>query len=136
MPRPCTPRSSAFDDAFNLNSGTKGITCDNAQLAAAGHLLRPFMIRRTKGEVEKRMPPKLETTITCPLSDMQLFWYKRLLLRESSLLKQVRRAPRTPACAPNRTRHARPRARALMRSCARAPDTLRHAHATLAREGV
>ena len=96
MPRLCTPRSAAFDDAFNLNSGTKGITCDNAQLAAAGHLLRPFMIRRTKNEVEKRMPPKLETTITCPLSDMQLFWYKRLLLRESSLLKQVRRAPRTP----------------------------------------
>ena len=35
MPRLCTPRSAAFDDAFNLNSGTKGITCDNAQLAAA-----------------------------------------------------------------------------------------------------
>jgi len=83
------PQSAAFDDAFNLNSGAKGITCDNAQLAAAGHLLRPFMIRRTKNEVEKRMPPKLETTITCPLSDMQLFWYKRLLLRESSLLKQL-----------------------------------------------
>ena len=47
------------------------------------------MLRRVKAEVEKRLPPKLETTITCPLSEMQLFWYKRLLLRESSLLRQL-----------------------------------------------
>ena len=30
------------------------------------------------------MPPKLETTISCPLSQMQLFWYKRLLLTHRS----------------------------------------------------
>ena len=35
---------------------------------------------------------KLETTISCPLSEMQLFWYKRLLLRESSLLKELEKA--------------------------------------------
>ena len=38
------------------------------------------------------MPPKLETTISCPLSEMQLFWYTRLLLRESSLLKELEKA--------------------------------------------
>ena len=35
-------------------------------------MLRPFMLRRTKEEVEKGMPPKLETTISCPLSEMQV----------------------------------------------------------------
>ena len=50
------------------------------------------MLRRTKEEVEKGMPPKLETTIGCPLSEMQLFWYKRLLLRESALLKELEKA--------------------------------------------
>ena len=75
--------SDAFDEAFELNKNV----VDNAKLAAASSLLQPFMLRRTKEEVEKGMPPKLETTISCPLSEMQLFWYKRLLLRESGLLK-------------------------------------------------
>ena len=77
--------SDAFDNAFDLGANT----VDRAQLVAASTLLKPFMLRRTKDDVEKGMPPKLETTIACPLSEMQLFWYKRLLLRESSLLKQL-----------------------------------------------
>ena len=79
------PNSDAFDDAFELSKNQ----VDNAQLVAASSLLQPFMLRRTKTEVEKGLPPKLETTISCPLSEMQLFWYKRLLLRDSSLLKQL-----------------------------------------------
>jgi SWI/SNF-related matrix-associated actin-dependent regulator of chromatin subfamily A member 5 len=35
------------------------------------------------------MPPKLETKIMCPLSEMQLFWYKRLLLKDSKMLQHV-----------------------------------------------
>ena len=34
---------------------------------------------------KKGLPPKIETTINCPLSEMQTFWYKRLLLREWDL---------------------------------------------------
>ena len=83
--------SSSFDSAFALGS-SRGTQVDTEQLAAASKLLRPFMLRRTKDEVEKGMPPKLETTISCPLSEMQLFWYKRLLLRESSLLKELEQA--------------------------------------------
>ena len=55
--------------------------------------------RRTKEEVEKGMPPKLETTISCPLSEMQLFWYKRLLLKESALLKELEKAHSGEAAA-------------------------------------
>jgi hypothetical protein len=57
--------------------------------AAASALLRPFMLRRIKADVEKGLPKKLETLIACPLSAMQVFWYKRLLLRESSLLAHL-----------------------------------------------
>ena len=62
------PKSEAFDTAFELNANK----VDRAQLVAASNLLQPFMLRRTKEEVEKGMPPKLETTISCPLSEMQV----------------------------------------------------------------
>ena len=45
------------------------------------------------------MPPKLETTISCPLTEMQLFWYKRLLLRESALLKELESAHQSEVSA-------------------------------------
>jgi SNF2 family DNA or RNA helicase len=63
---------------------------DQGKLEAAHYLLRPFMLRRVKDEVECKLPPKVETRINCPLSEFQTFWYRRLLLRDSDLLKQVR----------------------------------------------
>ena len=34
-------------------------------------------------------PPKLETLVACPLAEAQLFWYRRLLLKDSSVLSTV-----------------------------------------------
>ena len=59
---------------------------DDAALGAAHRLLQPLMLRRLKAEVEGRLPPKLETTILCPMSALQTFWYKRLLLKEAPAL--------------------------------------------------
>ncbi|MDC0526041.1 SNF2-related protein [bacterium] len=87
--------SSAFDAAFDLARGA----VDNDQLTAASALLRPFMLRRTKAEVEKGLPPKLETSIACPLSEQQRFWYKRLLLKDTSLLSQLEGEPPDAAAA-------------------------------------
>lgn len=39
--------------------------------------------------MEAKLPPKLETTIHCPLSEMQTFWYRRLLMRDSSLVSSL-----------------------------------------------
>ena len=39
-------------------------------------------------EVEKKLPAKLETKIVCPLSEMQKFWYIRLLLKDSKYLAE------------------------------------------------
>lgn len=60
---------------------------DNSQLEAAHYLLRPFMLRRVKDEVECRLPPKVETRLNCPLSEFQTFWYRRLLLRDVDMLR-------------------------------------------------
>ena len=57
---------------------------------AAHRLLQPLMLRRLKADVEGRLEPKLETTILCPLTEMQAFWYKRLLLKEApAMLAQL-----------------------------------------------
>jgi SNF2 family DNA or RNA helicase len=53
------------------------VQVDQDALTAAHYLLRPFCLRRLKEEVELSLPPRVETRIACPLSDMQTFWYRR-----------------------------------------------------------
>lgn len=45
-------------------------------------MLRPFLLRRVKSEVEKSLPPKTETKIYVGLSAMQREWYHNLLMRD------------------------------------------------------
>jgi len=79
------PNSAKFDDCFDLNG--KDSSVNNAMLLQANKLLQPLMLRRLKAEVEKGLPPKLETKILCDLSPMQSIWYKRILLKDLSLLE-------------------------------------------------
>jgi SWI/SNF-related matrix-associated actin-dependent regulator of chromatin subfamily A member 5 len=76
-----------FADSFELNGAA--ITIDRDVLSAAASLVRPLMLRRMKTEVEKLLPDKVETQIDCPLSPMQEFWYKRLLLKNSAMLAKM-----------------------------------------------
>ena len=91
--------SSAFDAAFDLNgryeaanakgklvSSKKEIHIDRTALSQVHYLMRPFILRRLKVEVEEKLPPKLETKILCPMSRQQKFWVQRLLLKERSAL--------------------------------------------------
>ena len=39
------------------------------------------MLRRLKTDVEKSLPPKKEVKLYVGLTDMQLFWYKKVLLK-------------------------------------------------------
>ena len=86
--------SEPFDDCFNLNGTSAQV--DRKKLDQALYLLRAFMLRRVKSEVEDKLPPRLETTINVPMSEMQIFWTRRLLMRDAKLLKRVedRRAGR------------------------------------------
>ncbi len=40
--------------------------------------LSPFILRRTKGEVAKELPPKVEMDLICPLTDLQRAEYARI----------------------------------------------------------
>ena len=82
--------SKSFDDAFDLS--TKEHKVDSKILDSAHYLMKPFVLRRVKGEVEVSLPEKTETKIMCPLSNAQTFWYRRLLQRESGTLTQAEAA--------------------------------------------
>lgn len=79
--------SAAFDTAFNLGIHKQSV--DRDMLTKAHYMLRPFILRRLKTEVEKALPPKLETKILCPMSEMQVFWIRSLLLKEKEALQKI-----------------------------------------------
>jgi len=74
-----------FERCFRLSSKTIDIKRD--MLDKAHYMLRPFVLRRVKTEVERKLPPKLETVIKCPMSHMQKFWTRALLLKEADLIQ-------------------------------------------------
>ena len=82
--------SKTFDDTFQLNSrNPNGIQSSPELMAKCHQIFRLVVLRRLKSEVEMTLPAKLETLINCPLSDMQLFFTQRLLLRSSSIINRM-----------------------------------------------
>ena len=72
-----------FDQWFGLNN-TEGDDEDqedrNAEIVQQLHkILKPFLLRRTKGEVEKTLPPKKEIYIKIGMTQLQKNIYKKLL---------------------------------------------------------
>jgi non-specific serine/threonine protein kinase len=62
---------------------------------AAAELLRkmvfPFVLRRTKEEVEKDLPPKMESIVSCGRSPAIRFWWKKIsLTAPASMIPCVR----------------------------------------------
>ena len=51
---------------------------DQRQLQRLHMILKPFMLRRVKKDVEDEMPPKYELTLPCKLSETQRRIYKQL----------------------------------------------------------
>ena len=47
-------------------------------------VLRPFLLRRLKSEVEKQMPKKYEHVVRCPLSKRQRFLYDDFMSRANT----------------------------------------------------
>jgi SWI/SNF-related matrix-associated actin-dependent regulator of chromatin subfamily A member 5 len=45
-------------------------------------VLRPFLLRRIKSDVEKSLLPKKEVVLPIPMSDMQVKWYKKILEKD------------------------------------------------------
>lgn len=69
--------SEAFDQWF---SGQKE---DQDKVVQQLHkVLRPFLLRRVKSDVEKSLLPKKEVNLYIGMSDMQVQWYKRILEKD------------------------------------------------------
>ncbi|RLN81646.1 hypothetical protein BBJ28_00020888 [Nothophytophthora sp. Chile5] len=52
-------------------------------------VLRPFLLRRLKADVEHSLPPKIETKLYVGLSEMQREWYMRVLHRDAAHLNAI-----------------------------------------------
>eukprot|EP00531_Pseudo-nitzschia_arenysensis_P000181 CAMPEP_0116124966 /NCGR_PEP_ID=MMETSP0329-20121206/5561_1 /TAXON_ID=697910 /ORGANISM="Pseudo-nitzschia arenysensis, Strain B593" /LENGTH=1458 /DNA_ID=CAMNT_0003618979 /DNA_START=160 /DNA_END=4536 /DNA_ORIENTATION=- len=69
-----------FDEWFNLDIEDNDEK--NRLISQLHKILRPFMLRRLKKEVEKSLPPKHETILFTGMSAMQKKLYRDILIRD------------------------------------------------------
>jgi SWI/SNF-related matrix-associated actin-dependent regulator of chromatin subfamily A member 5 len=74
-----------FDDWFNLDIDDADEK--NMLISQLHKILRPFMLRRLKADVEKSLPPKHETILYTGMSTMQKKLYRDILLRDIDVLQ-------------------------------------------------
>uniref|UniRef100_A0A7S4ACA6 Chromatin-remodeling complex ATPase chain n=1 Tax=Pseudo-nitzschia australis TaxID=44445 RepID=A0A7S4ACA6_9STRA len=72
--------SEQFDEWFNLDIDDDDEK--NRLISQLHKILRPFMLRRLKKEVEKSLPPKHETILFTGMSAMQKKLYRDILIRD------------------------------------------------------
>ena len=82
-----------------------GVGLDQRQLQRLHMILKPFMLRRVKKDVENEMPPKIEITVPCSLSLTQKRIYKQLqkkilIANQEALLPPSKRAFLTSLSGP------------------------------------
>ena len=72
-----------FSSVEEIESGDKSDQNKQKEIVSQLHaVLRPFLIRRLKSEVEHSLPPKKETVLFTKLSEMQLELYRNLLKKD------------------------------------------------------
>lgn len=69
-----------FDEWFNLS--IEDANEKNKLISQLHKILRPFMLRRLKADVEKSLPPKHETILYTGMSAMQKKLYRDILMRD------------------------------------------------------
>ena len=69
-----------FDEWFNLDVDDK--EAKQRMISQLHKILRPFMLRRLKADVEKSLPPKTETILFTGMSVVQKHLYRKILLRD------------------------------------------------------
>ena len=73
-----------FDSWFNTN---QCLGNNNNQMIERLHaVLKPFLLRRLKSEVEKRLLPKKEMKVYVGLAKMQRDWYTKILLKDIDIV--------------------------------------------------
>ena len=79
--------ATEFDTLFDLD--VDDAAAKTRMIAQLHKVLRPFMLRRLKADVEKGLPPKTETILFTPLTAAQRDVYKNILMRDIDVV-QVR----------------------------------------------
>uniref|UniRef100_U5EY61 Putative chromatin remodeling complex swi/snf component swi2 n=1 Tax=Corethrella appendiculata TaxID=1370023 RepID=U5EY61_9DIPT len=74
--------SEDFDSWFDANQ----CLGDNSLIERLHAVLKPFLLRRLKSEVEKRLLPKKEVKIYVGLSKMQREWYTKILMKDIDIV--------------------------------------------------
>ncbi len=74
--------SDDFDSWFNTNQ----CLGDDSLIVRLHAVLKPFLLRRLKSEVEKRLKPKKEVKIFVGLSKMQREWYTKILMKDIDIV--------------------------------------------------
>ncbi|RHY25867.1 hypothetical protein DYB32_008035 [Aphanomyces invadans] len=77
--------SEDFDSWFNVD----GEAGHENVIKKLHTVLRPFLLRRLKTDVEHSLPPKTETKLYVGLSEMQREWYTRVLHRDATHLNSI-----------------------------------------------
>ena len=69
--------SEAFDQWFSSQNADQDTVVQQLH-----KVLRPFLLRRVKSDVEKSLLPKKEVNLYIGMSDMQVRWYKKILEKD------------------------------------------------------
>uniref|UniRef100_A0A8C2LUY2 SWI/SNF related, matrix associated, actin dependent regulator of chromatin, subfamily a, member 1 n=1 Tax=Cricetulus griseus TaxID=10029 RepID=A0A8C2LUY2_CRIGR len=73
-------------DDFDSWFDTKNCLGDQRLVERLHAVLKPFLLRRIKTDVEKSLPPKKEIKIYLGLSKMQREWYTKILMKDIDVL--------------------------------------------------
>lgn len=72
--------SDAFDQWFAGSDESE--QAENSVVAQLHKVLKPFLLRRIKSDVEKSLLPKQEMNVYVKMTDMQRKWYQKLLEKD------------------------------------------------------
>uniref|UniRef100_A0A287D8S1 SNF2 related chromatin remodeling ATPase 1 n=1 Tax=Ictidomys tridecemlineatus TaxID=43179 RepID=A0A287D8S1_ICTTR len=76
-------------DDFDSWFDTKNCLGDQKLVERLHAVLKPFLLRRIKTDVEKSLPPKKEIKIYLGLSKMQREWYTKILMKDIDVLNSA-----------------------------------------------
>jgi ATP-dependent helicase STH1/SNF2 len=76
-----------FNTPFSRETGQERIELNEEEqiliIRRLHKVLRPFLLRRLKKDVEKELPDKVETVIKCPMSALQHRLYEQIRSRKA-----------------------------------------------------
>lgn len=91
-----------FDDpvAFSDREGFLekfGQLSDSTQVNELHNILKPYLLRRVKEDVEKSLPPKEETILEVSLTPIQKKYYKAIYERNTTFLYKGAKPSNAPS---------------------------------------